>query len=118
MHLDYPYHLDPRGRTATTDAEDHLRDLIELVLFTQPGERVHRPTFGCGLLQLVFAPNDATAAAAIQVAVLGALQQWLGDLIEAEAVQVTRDDATLRIDIRYLVRRDRRERTATFTRSL
>ena len=118
MHVDHPFHVDPRGRTATTSDDDYIRDLIELVLFTAPGERVNRPTFGCGLKQLVFAPNSKALAAATQVAVQGALQQWLGDLIEAEAVSVARDESSLRVDVRYLVRRDQRPQTATFTRSL
>ena len=56
MEIDYPYRFDGRGRTAQTGADDHIRDLIEQVLFTSPGERVNRPTFGSGVLQLVFAP--------------------------------------------------------------
>lgn len=118
MHLDHPYHFDLRGRTATTDDEDYLRDLIELVLFTAPGERVNRPTFGCGIHQLVFAPNSEALAAATQMTVQSALQQWLGDVIEAQGVEVTRDDHILRIDVRYLVRRTQRQQTATFTRAL
>lgn len=118
MHVAFPYHFDFRGRTATADDAGYVRDLIELVLFTSPGERVNRPTFGSGLMQLVFAPLNETVAAATQVAVQGALQQWLGDLIEAEAVEVTRDDSTLRVEIRYIIRRDQRRQTAQFTRSL
>ena len=118
MHVDHPYHFDFRGRTSETDDDDYIRDLIELVLFTSPGERANRPTFGSGVLQLVFAPNSETLAAATQVAVQGALQQWLGELIEAQAVDVARDDAILRIEIRYLVRRTQRQQTAKFTRAL
>jgi phage baseplate assembly protein W len=118
MHIDYPFHFDPRGRTATTTDDDYLRDLIELVLFTSPGERVNNPTFGCGLMQLVFAPNNEAVAAATQLAVQGALQQWLGNLIQAEAVVVSRDDATLSVQVRYTVRSDQQSQTATFTRSL
>ena len=84
--LDYPFHFDTRGRTAETGDDAHIRDLIEQVLFTAPGERVNRPTFGSGLMQLVFAPNSDTLAATTQFLVQGALQQWLGDLIIVEAV--------------------------------
>lgn len=118
MHLDHPFHFDASGRTATATDEDYLRDLIELVLFTSPGERVNRPTFGCGLRQLVFAPNSEALAAATQVAVQGALQQWLGDLIEAQSVTIVRDDHTLTVEVRYLVRRDQHLQAATFTRAL
>ena len=118
MHIDYPLHFDPRGRTATTTDGDYIRDLIELVLFTSPGERVNNPTFGSGLMQLVFSPNSEAVAAATQLAVQGALQQWLGSLIQAETVVVNRGDATLVVQVRYTVRSTRQSQTATFTRSL
>ena len=63
--VDYPFSFDTRGRTSDTTADDHIRDLIEQILFTSPGERVNRPTFGCGLNQLVFAPNSPELAAAL-----------------------------------------------------
>ena len=86
-NIDFPFHFDTRGRTAQTDDDDHIRDLIDQVLFTAPGERVNRPTFGSGLMQLVFAPNSDELAATTQFLVQGALQQWLGDLIVVEAVR-------------------------------
>ena len=67
--LDFPYHFSGLGRTATTDRDDHIRDLIQQVLFTAPGERVMRPDFGAGLLQLVFEPNSSTLAATTQMLV-------------------------------------------------
>ena len=79
--LDFPYRIDGRGRTAGTGADDHLRDLIEQVLFTSPGERVMRPDFGCGLAQLVFEPNSVTLAATTQMLVQSSLQQHLSHLI-------------------------------------
>ena len=82
MTLDYPYQFDRSGWTATTDDEDHIRDLIEQVLFTAPGERVNRPTSAAACCSLVFAPNSDTLASATQFLVQGALQQWLGDLIQ------------------------------------
>lgn len=117
MKIDYPFHFDGHGRTAVTTGDDHIRDLIEQVLFTTPGERVNRPSFGSGLLSLVFGPNGDAMAAAAQVAVQGALQQWLGDLIQVEDVAVESDDATLRVTVRYLVRRDQQRQVALFSRS-
>src|ERR1041385_7617155 len=115
MNLDFPYQFDTRGRTATTDDDDHIRDLIEQVLFTSPGERVNRPTFGCGLNQLVFAPNSPELGAATQFLVQGALQQWLGDLIVVDSVQVESVDSTLRVTISYGVRRTQTPHTAVFS---
>lgn len=116
MNIDFPYHLDRRGRTAATSNDDHLRDMIEEVLFTSPGERLNRPTFGCGLLQLVFAPNSDELAATTQYIVQGSLQQWLGDLIQVSAVTVEHDDSTLRVQISYLVRLTQENQSATFER--
>lgn len=115
-HVDYPFNFDGRGRTADTTESDHIRDLIEQVLFTSPGERVNRPDFGSGILQLVFAPNSDALAAATQATVLGALQRWLGDRIMVEAVEVENEEATLRVTVRYVVRRTQQRQVAQFTR--
>ena len=113
-NVDFPYHFDSRGRTAQTDDDDHIRDMIYQVLFTSPGERVMRPNFGSGLLQLVFAPNSDVLAATTQMLVQGALQQWLGDLIVVEAVSVEAQDATLRVTVQYVIQRTGTRETQTF----
>ncbi|HZS09147.1 MAG TPA: GPW/gp25 family protein [Blastocatellia bacterium] len=118
MNIDYPFQFVARGRVAATDDDDHVRDLIEQFLLTSPGERVNRPDFGSGLLQLVHAPNSAELAAALQFTVQAGLQQWLGDLIEVRRLDVTAGDARLVIDLQYLVRRTQQTRTATVTRSI
>jgi phage baseplate assembly protein W len=118
MQIDYPFHFDGRGRTAETGGDDHIRDLIEQVLFTAPGERVNRPTFGSGLLQLVFEPNSDVLAAATQMSVQGALQQWLGDLITVESVEVNNRDSTLEVQVQYLIRRSQERRVAQFQRAI
>jgi uncharacterized protein len=116
MQLDYPFHFDGRGRTAETDGDEHIRDLIEQVLFTAPGERVNRPTFGSGVMRLVFEPNSDALGTATQHLVQGALQQWLGDLIQVQSVDVQNDDATLRITVQYIVRRTQKSQVAQFTK--
>jgi len=114
MDLDHPFHFDSRGRTAGTATDDHIRDLIEQVLFTAPGERVMRPDFGSGVLALTFEPNSATLAATTQMLAQGALQQQLGDLIAVQAVEISNDDATLRVEVRYALLRDRTTHSASF----
>jgi len=118
MQIDYPFHIEGRGRTASTYQDDHIRDLIEQVLFTMPGERVNRPTFGSGLMQLVFAPNNKELATATQFLLQGALQQWLGDLIQVEAVDVESKDATLKATVRYMIRRNQQRQEAQFSREV
>jgi len=118
MNIDYPFHVDSRGRTATTGDDDHVRDMIEQILFTNHGERVNRPEFGSGLLQLVFAPNSPELAAAMQVSLQAAIQQWLGDVVEVQALDVQSSDATLSVALTYRVRRTNEQQTATFTRTV
>ncbi len=112
----FPYALDARGRTAQAAAADHIEQMIEQVLFTAPGERRHRTQFGCGIMQLVFAPNDDVLAAAVNMTVQSALQQWLGDLIEIAALDTTAGDDVLTIDITYVVRATQQKLTSRFTR--
>ena len=118
MQIDYPFHVDSRGRTAATDEEEHVRDLIEQVLFTAPGERVMRPTFGSGVLQLVFAPNSDALAAVTQMTIQAALVQWLSDLIQVNAVTVQSQDATVNIQVDYTLRSDQSRQVASFSRSV
>ena len=115
--VDFPYHVDGRGRTATANADDHLGDLIEQVLFTAPGERVMRPDFGSGLLGLVFEPGGPELVATTQHLVQGGLQQELGGLIAVESVEVTQDDGTLTVSVTYVSLRTQERTAATFARS-
>ena len=114
----YPFRIDSGGRTAGAGEEDHIRQMIEQVLFTSPGERVNRPTFGSGLMQLVFAPNSGEVATATEYLVQGALQQWLSDLIHVEAVQVESSDATLKVSVQYRVLRNQERRVSEFSRKV
>lgn len=116
MQIDFPFHTDNRGRTGSTGADDHVRDLIEQVLFTTPGERVNRPDFGSGLLQLVFAPASPELAATTQFLVQGALQQWLGDVVLVEAVEVEAGEGRVDVTVQYVVRRTQERQVAQFSR--
>ena len=116
MNLRYPYQIDGRGRTAEAGEEDYIRGLIEQVLFTSPGERVMRPDFGSGVMQLVFAPNSNELAATTQFLVQAALQQYLGNLIALEGVEAESVDSTLRVTVRYAIRRTGVSGVAEFAR--
>jgi phage baseplate assembly protein W len=116
LDVDYPYHFSGEGRTATTPYEMHIRDLIEQVIFTSPGERVNRPTFGSGLLQLVFAPNSDELAGTTQFLVQSSLQEWLGDLIQVTAVEVENIEERLNVTVSYFIRRTQQERVDQFSR--
>jgi len=103
--IKFPYQFDGRGRTAQTDESGYIRDLIEQVLLTSPGERVMRPTFGSGVLQLVFAAASPEVAATTQFLIQGALQQWLGDVITVDTIDVQAQDGALLIIVQYIERR-------------
>jgi uncharacterized protein len=116
MNIDFPYHYDGRGHTATTDDYDHIRDMIEQLLFTSQGERVNRPDFGSGLLKIIFAPNSQELASTLQGTVQAAIQRWLGDLIELQKLEVTAEESTLSLQVSYMVRRTNELRTAELSR--
>ena len=96
MNIDFPFHFDGRGQTATTDDDNHIREMIEELLFTSPGERVNRPDFGRGLLQMLFSPNSPELAAALQY---------------------TTQDSTLSVMVKYVVKSTGDSRTENFVRS-
>jgi len=118
MNIDFPFHFDARGRTAAVGDDKHIRDMIEQLLFTNPGERVNRPDFGSGALQLVFAPNSSELAAAVQFTMQAALQRWLGDVIQVQGLQVTAEDSTLTISIQYSKRNADQTATVQITRTV
>jgi hypothetical protein len=113
-YFDFPYQIDGRRRTAETDEDDHIRDLIYQVLFTNPGERVNRPDFGCGISQLVFMPNSSALAAATQFLVQGALTRWLDHLISVKRVEVVAEDNVLKVGVVFTKRSTGEERDQRF----
>ena len=117
LNIDFPFNFDNRGRTAITDDNDHIRDMIEQFLFTNSGERVNRPDFGSGILQLIFAPNSPELAATLQFTIQAGLQQWLGDIVEIQELMVSSEDASLRVELTYKVRRTGEITATTFIRS-
>jgi hypothetical protein len=112
----FPFRADRRGRTALPHSRlrssggtpighaEHVHDLIEQLLFTSPGERVMRPDFGCGLLDLVFAPNSPELVSTLELSVQASLQRWLGDLIDVVALDVISDDSAVRVHLSYVLR--------------
>ena len=118
MNIDYPYSIDGHGRTASTTNDDHIRDMIEQLLFTNPGERVNRPTFGSGLMQMVFEPNSTELSAALQFTLQASLQQLLGSLVQLQAVQVANNDSVLQVTVQYIVRGDQQTQSAQFSQEI
>lgn len=119
MQFNYPFRISDKGHTVTVNEEEHIRQLIEQVLFTAQGERVNRPSFGSGINQLIFAPNSDVLATTIQILVQGALQQWLNNLIKVESVKVQSDESTLQVEVQYTLRLSQQQhQVANFTRRI
>jgi phage baseplate assembly protein W len=114
-YVDFPFHFDPSGRTAQTEVANHVRDLVEQVLFTTPGERVMRPDFGSGLMALVFEPNSDTLAATTQMLVQASLQQHLSHLIVVDGIDVNNEDSSLRVSVTYTLLTDGTRQVANFS---
>ena len=88
-YLAFPFRIGAAG-AATADRAQHVRQQIEQVLFTSPGERVFRPEFGAGVQALVFEPNDSALATVTRKRLVSAL---------AEALQGEVDPRSLSVDV-------------------
>ena len=118
MNIQFPFRFDSRGRTAAVGDEDHIRQMIEELLLTSPGERVNRPDFGSGLMQMVFAGNSPELAATIQFTLQAAIQHWLADVITVQDLDVEAVDSTLTVTVKYVIRQTNLPQTATITRTV
>lgn len=114
----FPFRIGGDGRTSLAEPDAHARQMIELALFSAPGERVNRPDFGSGLRELVFAGNSQELAAAAEFRVQGALQQWLGDVIKVEGVVVTSDENVLSVTVQYVIRQNQERHIAQFSQEI
>jgi len=112
----FPVGVDSRGGIAMASGQEDIEQSIRIILETAPGERVMRPEFGCGIHNLVFAPNSPTTAGLVAYHVQEALGRW-EPRIEVEAVDVRPDrdrDSLLLIAIRYTVRKTNDHRNLVF----
>ena len=94
------------GETALAQHEEDVRQAILIILQTDDGERVMRPTFGAGLARYVFEPITPTLMTALQAKVQGALINWEPriDVIAVVATPAPGRVAAVLIDITYRVR--------------
>lgn len=114
-NIAFPFQVGSNGRIRTVDDPTHVRDMIEQLLFTVPGERVEQPDLGCGLADLVFTPNSPELASAVQASTRGALQRWLGDVITVTSLTVTAEEATLAITVSYQITATGQQASSTIT---
>jgi phage baseplate assembly protein W len=118
MNIDYPFRFSRLGRTAETGYDEHVRDMIEQFLLTGAGERVNRPDFGSGLLQLLFSPNSPELAATLKFTAQAGLQQWLGDVVAIRELEVISEESTVRVELEYFVIRTQQVGNLSVVRSM
>ena len=111
----FPYRLAASGQTATADQDDYIRDLLQQIVFTEPGERVNRPDFGCSLRRLVFTDGRSETTAAVEALIHSALRQWLGDVVQIQHVDVTAVDSLVQVTIGYFDQRSQMMRQVRLT---
>lgn len=111
----FPFGFDSGGRTAGCSDERHIRDMIEQLLLTLPGERVNRPDLGGGLMHAVFGAAGPEAATALELASRATLHRYLGDIIEVESLTGRAEDAALIVEVHYSIRRTSERFTADVT---
>jgi phage baseplate assembly protein W len=104
----YPFRIDPiSGQAQQTPYSTHVDQMIRQILLTAPGERADLPQFGCGLRQLLFAPNSDALQATAQLTVQRALNQWLANQIQVINVVVSPgaggDYSQIVVQIQYLL---------------
>jgi phage baseplate assembly protein W len=88
--LSFPPRVGPDGRLAWSSGEPNVRDCLRVLLLTEPGERVLRPEFGCGLRQYLFEPNTPTTRELIRQEITDAINRW-EPRIRLQQVSVTQD---------------------------
>jgi phage baseplate assembly protein W len=102
----FPFAVTGGGRITATGGDAAVRGQVIQLLFTAPGERVHQPTFGCGLFNLVFEPNSNVLTAAAEFSIGQALARWLGDELIVDAVDVEAQEEVVVVQVAYTRRQD------------
>jgi phage baseplate assembly protein W len=118
--LSFPFAISELGAPQVSPHLRTIREQVEQILFTIPGERVNRPSFGCGVQRLVFGGCSREVAAASEYVINVNLREFMGDVITVDAVRVTADaeQATLVVDLLYTVKTTGEERADSFSRAL
>ncbi|WP_136656734.1 GPW/gp25 family protein [Nitratireductor sp. XY-223] len=83
------------------DTGAHVDQMLRQLLLTDPGERINRPDFGCGIRRMVFAPLNESAASLAQVTILTAIETFMSTVVETDKVEVKFESETIDIAIVY-----------------
>jgi phage baseplate assembly protein W len=116
--MTFPFQASDRGVAATSTRAEVIRQQLEQLLLTIPGERVNRPDFGCGIQRLVFSGASAETAAGAEYVIATSIRRHLRDLVRLDTVRVTVEATTLIVDILYTVLDTGEELAASFVQPL
>jgi uncharacterized protein len=109
--LAFPFRPTALGRSDSVEygSDAHVRQMLELLIFTVPGERVMRPDLGSPAQQMVFGPLGGPASLALEAALQATVQQWLGHVLRVVDLSVTvlDEDAALEVAVTYETLRTR-----------
>jgi uncharacterized protein len=102
----FPFQVTPGGQIAQARYEQRIEESIYLILSTSKGERMMLPEFGCGIHDLVFAPNNSTTIAAVVQTVREALVAFEPriDVLDINAESAPEEPNLLLIRINYRIR--------------
>lgn len=102
----FPIQVTPRGGIATSSEEQRIEEAVMLILATARGERLMLPDFGCGIHDLVFAPNDTSTVSKIVDQVRRALVRFEAriDVLDVSAQASSAQPNMLLIRVDYRVR--------------
>ena len=117
-NLAFPFQISDAGPPRTVGPEELVRQQLEQLLFTLPGERVNRPDYGCGVQRLVFAKTSPETIATAEYVIGLGVRRHLSDLVRFDAVKVWVADAELHIDLLYTLVDTNLEQALSVTRPL
>jgi len=102
----FPLQVTPTGQIARARYEERIEESIYLILSTAKGERAMLPEFGCGIHELVFAPNNSTTLAVVTHTVREALVAFEPriDLVDVKAESAPDEPNLLLIRVNYRIR--------------
>ena len=102
----FPLQVTPSGKIAQSRLEQKIEESVFLVLSTAKRERPMLPAFGCGLHDLVFAPDNAATVAEVAATVREALVAYEPriDVLSVDASPAPGEPTVLLIRVDYQIR--------------
>ena len=116
-HLSFTFRIGSDGRTAqVATLEEHVRDELMQLIFTNLGERAFLPEFGGGVRRLIFENINDTTAVMTKAMLAQAISRWLSQRITLEELMVETDNSTILVDLTYRIAGTEDRRRVRFER--